>query len=521
MRLHDYLDYHAREHADIEFAVLGDRSVTYAEALAEANRLANAFVSAGLEAGDRVAFLSKNSIEYPLLFYAAAKAGVVPVPLNYRMAAPEWVYVMNDSQAKMLVASAAYVGVVDGFRSELKGVQRYVAIDAGVTEGWDDYRQSVADQPPTPPDRVITDDDDVYQMYTSGTTGHPKGAVLTHRAVTSQIAQIAVVYSGTPGDRMLIVAPLYHAAAAITAFATVCLGGTMYIQEDFNPLEVVRALSEERIVRTTLVPAMIQACLVFIPDIGERRYDDLERISYGAAPIAEETLRRAAQAFKCEFVQAYGMTETTAILTYLLASDHERALKDEPNLLLSAGRPLLGTEIRIVDEDDNPVPNGTIGEIIARGPQIMRGYWNIPDETAEALRGGWLHTGDAGTMDDEGYVYVQDRVKDMIVSGGENVYPRVVEDVLFQHPAVADAAVIGVPDKQWGETVKAIVVLRAEATATEEEIMDFCRGKLGGYERPRSVDFVSTLPRNPSGKVLKRQLREPYWAGHKRRVAGA
>ena len=521
MRLHDYLDFHAREHADIDFAALGDRSLTYAEAVAEANRLANAFVSVPLEKGDRVAILSKNSIEYPLLFYAASKAGVVPVPLNYRMASPEWVYMINDAQAKMLVTSAAYVSVVDGFRSQLKTVERFVAIDADGPEGWDDYRRWVSGQPATAPDRVVSDDDDVYQMYTSGTTGHPKGAVLTHKAVTSQIAQIAVVYSGTPGERMLIVAPVYHAAAAITAFAAVALGGCLYIQEDFNPLEVVRALSEERIAKATLVPAMIQACLVFVPDIAERRYDDLERITYGASPIAEETLRRAVDAFKCEFVQAYGMTETTAIISYLLAADHERAMTDKPNLLLSAGRPLLGTEVRVVDEDDNPVPNGTIGEIIARGPQIMSGYWNMPDESAETLRGGWLHTGDAGVLDDEGYIYVQDRVKDMIVSGGENVYPRVVEDVLFQHPAVADAAVFGVPDEQWGETVKAIVVLRAEATATDEEIMDFCRDKLGGYERPRTVDFVNALPRNPTGKVLKRQLREPYWAGHKRRVAGA
>jgi acyl-CoA synthetase (AMP-forming)/AMP-acid ligase II len=521
MRLHDYLDFHGREHPDVDFAVFGDRSLTYAEAIAEANRLANAFVSVPLEKGDRVAILSKNSIEYPLLFYAASKAGVVPVPLNYRMAAPEWVYMINDSQAKMLVASAAYVSVVDGFRSQLKSVERFLAIDADGPEGWDDYRRWASGRPATAPDRVVADDDDVYQMYTSGTTGHPKGAVLTHGAVTSQIAQIAVVYSGTPGERMLIVAPVYHAAAAITAFAAVALGGCLYIQEDFNPLEVVRSLSEERIVKATLVPAMIQACLVFVPDIGERRYEDLQRITYGASPIAEETLRRAVDAFKCEFVQAYGMTETTAVLSYLLSADHERAMTDKPNLLLSAGRPLLGTEVRVVDEDDNPVPNGTIGEIIARGPQIMRGYWNMPDESAEALRGGWLHTGDAGVLDDEGYIYVQDRVKDMIVSGGENVYPRVVEDVLFEHPAVADAAVIGVPDEQWGETVKAIVVLRAEATATDEEIIDFCRDKLGGYERPRSVDFVNALPRNPSGKVLKRQLREPHWAGHKRRVAGA
>ena len=208
-------------------------------------------------------------------------------------------------------------------------------------------------------------------------------------------------------------------------------------------------------------------------------------------------------------------------MTYLTPADHERALKEKPELLLSAGRPLVGTELRVVDEDDNPLPNGQIGEIIARGPQLMRGYWNLPDESAEALKGGWMHTGDAGVMDDEGYIYIQDRVKDMIVSGGENIYPRVIEEVLFKHPAIADAAVIGVPDEQWGETVKAIVVLREGMTATEEEIIDFCRDKLGGYERPRSVDFVAVLPRNPTGKVLKRELREPYWTGRKRRVAGS
>ncbi len=324
MRLHDYLDYHAREQPDTDFAVLGDRHITYGEAVVEVNRLANAFVSAGLQVGDRVALLSKNSIEYALLFYAASKAGVVPVPLNYRLASPEWVNIINDAQPKTLIASAAYVSIVDGFRSELKTVERFVAIDASGPEGWDDYRRWISDQPIAAPDRIVTEDDGVYQMYTSGTTGHPKGAVLTQGAVTSQLAQIALVYSGTPGERMLIVAPIYHAAAAITAFAAVCLGSCLYIQEDFNPLEVVRALSEEHITHTTLVPAMIQACLVFVPDIAERRYDDLRRITYGASPIAEETLRRAANTFKCEFVQAYGMTETTAILTFLLPADHER-----------------------------------------------------------------------------------------------------------------------------------------------------------------------------------------------------
>jgi acyl-CoA synthetase (AMP-forming)/AMP-acid ligase II len=215
------------------------------------------------------------------------------------------------------------------------------------------------------------------------------------------------------------------------------------------------------------------------------------------------------------------MTETTAVLTFLLAADHRRALADKPDLLLSAGRPLLGTEIKIVDEDDNPVPVGEIGEIAGRGPQLMRGYWNLADESAIALRGGWMHTGDAGIVDEDGYVYVQDRVKDMIVSGGENVYPRIVEEALFAHPAIADAAVFGIPDEKWGEAVKAAVVLRDGQSVTEEEIIEFCRGTLGGYQIPRSIDFIAELPRNPTGKVLKRELREPYWVGQKRRVAGS
>lgn len=521
MRLHDLFDFQAREHPDVDFAVLGDRHMTFREAAAEINRLANAMVGSGLEPGDRIALLSKNSIEYAIVFYAASKAGIVPVPLNYRLAAPEWVYIINDAGAKTLIASAAYVSIADAFRHELESVKQFVAIDADGAEGWEDYRNLLGKASTSPPDRWVVDEHDVYQMYTSGTTGHPKGAVLTHSAVTSQLAQILPLYRGNPGERVLVVAPMYHAAAAITAFLTVSQGSTMYIQEDFNPLEVVRALSEEQIANATLVPAMIQACLVFVPDIADRNYETLKRITYGASPIAEETLRRAAQAFRCEFYQGYGMTETTAVVSYLLGPDHERALKDRPDLLLSAGRPIPGTEIRIVDEDDKPVANGEIGEIIARGPQMMRGYWNLPDESAAALRGGWMHTGDAGVMDDDGYVYIQDRVKDMIVSGGENIYPRVIEDVLFKHPAVADAAVIGVPHEQWGETVKAIVVVKDGMEATDEEIIEFCRDKLGGYERPRSVDFVKTLPRNPTGKVLKRQLREPYWAGQKRRVAGS
>ncbi len=520
MLLHDYLDYRAREHPDEEFAVLGDRRMLYREALDEVNRLANGFVSAGLQLGDRIAVLSKNSIEYAIVYYAASKAGVVPVPLNYRLAPPEWAFIVNDAGAKMLIAADELVSAIDGIRGDLKSVDRFVAIDAVGPEGWEEYRKLVDGQPTTPPERTVTDDDDVYQMYTSGTTGHPKGAVITHRALAAQLVQVTMLIHGEPGARTLIVVPMYHAAGAISTFVCVYWGGCLYIQADFNPPEVVRALDEERVLTATLVPAMIQGLLVHVPDAAKRQYQDLQQITYGASPIAEETLRRAMDVFKCDFAQAYGMTETIAVLTYLFPADHRLAVKERADLLLSAGRPVVGTDLRIVDEDDTPLPNGTIGEIIARGPQLMRGYWNLADESAEALKGGWMHTGDAGTMDDDGYIYIQDRVKDMIVSGGENVYPRVVEDVLFQHPAVADAAVIGVPDEQWGETVKAIVVLREGQTATAEELIDFCRDKLAGFERPRSAEFIDELPRNPSGKVIKRQLREPYWAGQKRRVAG-
>jgi acyl-CoA synthetase (AMP-forming)/AMP-acid ligase II len=315
------------------------------------------------------------------------------------------------------------------------------------------------------------------------------------------------------------VAPVYHAAAAVAVFWVVSAGGCLYLLEDFDPAEVVRSLAEEQIVASTLVPAMIQACLVFVPDIDKYSFETLKLLVYGASPIAEETLRRAMEVFGCDFAQGYGMTESTAALTFLLPEDHESALAGRPELLLSAGRPLVGTEVRIVDERDSPVPNGSVGEIIARGPQLMRGYWNLEEATAKTLAGGWLHTGDAGRLDDDGYLFIQDRVKDMIVSGGENVYPREVEDVLFQHPSVADAAVIGVPSAEWGEEVKAIVVLREGATASADELIEHCRARLAGFKRPRSVEFTDALPRNPSGKVLKKDLREPYWAGHSRRVS--
>jgi len=516
MRLHDYLEYRARTSPELEFAVDGPRRLLYGEADALANRIARA-LAARLEPGERFAVLAKNCLELALVYFAASKAGVVPVPLNYRLAPTEWAFIVNDAGARLLVARAELAAAIDGVRAELPGVRHRVAI-GGTPPGWEEWESFLAGQAGDPLGGSIPEEADVYQMYTSGTTGRPKGAVLTHRAVCANVHQSGMNFAGGPGERALIVAPLYHAAAGIVSFTTVAAGGSLFLQEDFDPRRVVHALAEERIALALLVPAMIQFCLVAVPDAVERRYPQLRRIVYGASPIAEETLRAAARVFRCEFLQGYGLTETTAVATHLSPADHRRALDGEPGLLASAGRAILGTELRIADAEGRELPVGSVGEILVRGPQLMRCYWNLPDATREALRDGWLYTGDAGRLDAEGYLYIQDRVKDMIVSGGENVYPREVEDVLYQHPAVADAAVIGVPDDAWGEVVKAIVVRRPGAMASAAELVEFCRQRLAGYKRPRSVDFVEALPRNPSGKVLKRELREPYWRGRARRV---
>jgi acyl-CoA synthetase (AMP-forming)/AMP-acid ligase II len=519
MRLHDYLDFFARETPDAELLISGKDVLSYRDSAKAANQMGNALRACGLKEGDRVAFLAKNCLEYGLIYFACSKCGVVPVPLNYRLAPDEWRYVIDDAQAKLVLARGDLVRALDPVKGALPAVQRFVALDTEPPAGWQAYSEWIAGHSTEPPSTHATNATPAYQMYTSGTTGRPKGAIITHASVSANIAQAQAQLFVKRGERYLLVVPLYHAAGALALFNSVAGGGAAYLQEDFNPHEVVRALSEDEIALTTMVPAMIQACLLMVPGVAERKYLKLRQITYGASPIGEDTLKKAMSVFGCDFVQGYGMTETTAVLTFLLAPDHLRALREKPELLRSCGRPVLGTEIRIADAAGESLPTGEVGEILARGPQIMEGYWNMPEATREALVDGWLRTGDVGRMDDEGYLYILDRAKDMIVSGGENVYPNEVENVLFGHAAIADVAVIGVPDDQWGESVKAIVVLRSGERAEADDIRAFCRGKLAGYKIPKSVDFVSALPRNATGKVLKKELRAPYWANRDRHVS--
>lgn len=523
MRLQDNFEYYARIHGDAFYARCGDRALTYADANEEANRLANLLISQGLEVGDRFAYLSKNSLEMSILYHAAGKAGAVPVPLNYRLAPAEWAYIINDAGAKLLFAHKDLAPAVDTVRADLKTVETCYAIDVTPPSGWKDYAAALATQDTANiPDRGVTAGHALYQMYTSGTTGRPKGAILTHGNILANLEQMRNVISArmTLGDKILVAAPMYHAAGTMVSLHGLHSGAGVVIHEDFVPGNVVDALANDGITTTVLVPAMIQACLVMVPDVKDRDYSSLKAMVYGASPIAEETLRSAMETFECDFYQAFGMTETTSSVVYLNAEDHVRALKDKPELLLAAGRAIPGTHVRIVNENDEDAPVGEVGEIICKGPQIMQGYWNMEEATADALRDGWMHTGDAASMDEEGYVYIQDRIKDMIVSGGENVYPREVENALFEHPAVVDAAVFGIPGKKFGEDVMATLVLKEGESLTEQEVIEFCRTKLGGYKIPRRVSFMDELPRNASGKVLKKDLREPYWEGHTRRVSG-
>jgi fatty-acyl-CoA synthase len=519
MLLHQYLEYFAREAPETPCVEMGELAYDYEAANARSNRMAHVLTSMDLQRGQRLAWLSKNCIDQMLVFYAASKVGVVTTPLNYRLAPPEWAYIINDCQAKVLVCESELAEGIDKVRDRLEFIEHFVCLD-GHRDGWSAFEDCMAKQPESNPQQGGSADDVLYQMYTSGTTGLPKGAILSQRAINENTRMISLQFKMSVRDtRFLLVLPLYHAAAGISHKCVISQGGSVVMHREFDPVEAVADLENKSITNCTLVPAMIQACLVAVPDIGERDYPCLRTVAYGASPIAEETLRQALQAFQCDFLQVFGMTETTACATTLSPDDHRRALEGEPHLLLSCGRAAAGTDVRIVDEQHREVARGEIGEIAVRGPQLMQGYWNLPEASARTLVGGWLYTGDAARMDEEGFIYIEDRIKDMIVTGGENVYPKEVENALFEHSNVADAAVIGVPSEKWGETILAFLVARDGEPIPAGEVIEFCRERLAGYKVPRQVEFLEAIPRNATGKVLKKDLREPYWKGIDRRVS--
>ena len=508
--------YHAKNQPDAVSLVLGDRTLTWAQLLSRSAQVAQGLKRAGVKAQDRVAFLDKNGIEHFEVFYGCALLNAVSVDVNWRLAAPEVSFIVNDSQAEVLIVGQEFVPVLDAIVGELDRVKTIIVI--GGHSNHDDYERWVNAQSATDPKAPTKSSDVAFQLYSSGTTGRPKGVMLTNDNFFALLPAAQKIWHMSDKTINLVAMPLFHIGGGGWATAAQYCGARSIIMRDVNPAEIVAWIEKYRITHAFMVPVLLQFALA-MPNIGTTDFSSLELIAYGASPISESVLEGAIKAFKCPFMQVYGLTETTGVVTVLGPEDHDLSSANKGRLR-SCGKPFTGIELRIVDSDTaKDVPLGEVGEIWIRSRQVMKGYWNMPEETAKSIvKGQWFRSGDAGYFDKDGYVYIFDRVKDMIVSGGENVYPAEVEHALMGHPAIADVAVIGVPDEKWGEVPMALVVRKPDTQVTESEILAFARERLAGFKTPKSVGWVDALPRNPSGKILKKDLREPYWKGHTRRV---
>lgn len=496
----------AAEHRSRTALVCRSRRLTFAETEALANQIAAGLLARGLRKGDRVAIWLPNAIEYVAADFALIKAGLVRVPVNPRLTAPEVAYMLQDSAAAALLFASEFAPLLAPF----PGLA--ICLGAEVPSWAIPFDQFLG---PTEPVAVATSDDDPYMiLYTSGTTGRPKGAVTTLR---SRWATLFHLYANElfvgPDDVMLHAASLAHGSGT-KVLPFYLKGGANVLMDRFSPAHFFRLVEQERVTTSWMVPTTI-GMLLDSPDRTRFDLSSLRTIIYAGAPMPAGRLREALDGFGPIFVQVYGLSEAPQPNLVLTREDH-RAGGDR---LASAGRPALGVEVRVAGPAGEEVPPGEVGEIWLRGEHLMTGYWGQPEATAEVLRpDGWFQTGDLARVDTEGYVTIVDRSKEMIISGGYNVYPREVEEALYQHRAVREAAVIGVPDSTWGEAVKACVSLRPGQMATAEELISHCAGLLAGYKKPRSVDFHDDLPKSPTGKISKKVLREPYWRGRDRQV---
>ncbi|GAC1626229.1 MAG: long-chain fatty acid--CoA ligase [Ktedonobacteraceae bacterium] len=512
---------------DKKAVVCGDENWTYRQFGTRVRKLAGALTALGVSKGDRVAVLMFNCHRYLELFAACFELGAIIVPLNIRLAAPELIYTINDAGAQLLVLDENSLPLLESIRpSLLNASTTYIAAIAATSEegvrnlpaGVVSHEHLLQQTQELRQFPAIREEDVAAFFYTSGTTGNAKGVMLTNRNICANSLQGFTHRIPPPDTVHLHASPMFHIAGGPMAWLVFWVGGTHVIQPRFEPRSTFELLQRERVTRVLWVPTMIIALLAH-PDVGRVDFSSLRLVLYGASPIAPERLKEARRVFGCELMQLYGMTEAAPTLTSLAPEEHifegdEHATRR----LLSCGRAVLGVDIRVVDAQGEDVAPGEVGEIIARGANFMVGYWRKPTETAAALRDGWYYSGDMGVMDEEGYLYLKDRKKDMIISGGENVYSVEVENALSSHPAVLECAVIGSPDERWGEAVKAIVVLRPGMPASAEALIDHCHTRIAGYKCPRSVEFLDALPKNAAGKLLKRELRDTYWRGYNRRV---
>jgi long-chain acyl-CoA synthetase len=507
LRVADVVRHWAARRPDAVALRHGERVLTYRELHARSSRLAQALLAAGAGPGTRVAHLDRTGPEVVELLFAASKVGAVLVPLNWRLAAPELEAIVADAGAPLLVAGPAFAETAAGIAAGSRPSLRVVGTGA-------EYEAWLAEHPATDPGARGAAGDTIVQMYTSGTTGVPKGVLTTHRNLAAA-AETSPRWAFDAGSVSLTPLPMFHIGGIGWAFVGLWNGAETILVGDFDPPAVLDLLEHRGVTNAVFVPTMLQL-LCAVPGADARDYRALRSIAYGASPITTPALKRALRTFGCDLFGIYGLTETTGAAVQLDAADHD---PDGPreHLLRSAGRPYPWFELRVVDPaDGTDCAPRAVGEVWLRAPNVMAGYFNRPDETAAALTpDGWLRTGDGGFRDEDGYLFLIDRIKDMIVSGGENVYPVEVEEALAQHPDVDQVAVIGVPDERWGETVKALIVPAPGAAPDPDALVAFLRERLAAYKLPRIVELVGDLPRTPSGKVLKRELRERHLASNK------
>lgn len=514
-----FLRYSSQQFPGRTAVVCGDQRFTYAQFSGRTARQAGALRSLGVTSGERVAFLGANCHRLLEGYYGVLEAGGVLLPLNIRLASQELAYILNDSEATVLLFEEQFVPLVESFRSELRSVKSFVPLDFKSNQPWmatQNYEEMLAAATPYRADVTQVDENSLAELfYTSGTSANPKGVMLTHRNIYLHALNVAIAFGGNSESVELHTIPLFHANGWGVAHSLTYLGGKHVMMRKFETTEVFRLIESEGAQSLSVVPAMATA-LVNCPERPKFNLKSLQRMSIGGAASSPTLVREVEEKLGCACYSGYGLTETAPVLT----TARMKAGVDWPGQTryekqASTGHAVPGVEIRVVDPEGNDVPRDgkSIGEIVARSDGVMAGYWKQPEATAEVMRGGWFHTGDMATMDENGYALIVDRKKDIIVSGGENISSLEVEKTLLAHPGIYEVAVIPVPDDRWGEVPKALVVMKPGVNATENDVLEFCRGRLTHYKCPRSVEFLETLPRTGTGKVLKKELRKKYWSG--------
>ena len=516
--LGDVARYHREVRPEATALQFEGRSTTFADFDRHTDRVAAALLAEGLNKGDRIAYVGKNSDHYFELLFGAAKAGVVLAPIGWRLAPREIAYILGDAEARMVFVGPELLAHVRDVAVLMLDQPVVVAMEANeyghpTFEAWRDACPAASVPAP------VTPADVAVQLYTSGTTGRPKGAMLTHSNIlaTRRLAAEADMDWNRwgPEDVSLVAMPVAHIGGTGWGVVGLVNGAKGVVAREFDPTKVLDFIEKDRVSKMFMVPAALQI-VVRLPRARQVDYSRLTHILYGAAPIPLDLLRECLEVFGCGFVQQYGMTETTGTIVYLPPQDHDPAGNAR---MRSAGLPMPGAELKIIGDDGRTLGPNEVGEVAVRSPANMAGYWKMPEATADTIDSdSWLRTGDAGYIDEDGYLFIHDRVKDMIISGGENIYPAEVESAVYGHPHVAEVAVIGVPDDTWGEAVKAVVALKPGAPRDPADIIAFAKTRIAGFKAPKTIDFIDALPRNASGKILRRELRDPYWAGKTRQV---